>query len=83
MTIQDLPRHIHLKTTMTLHPKKQTGAHRVRPSGLHTLRGTPCGLAVQRFAQGKVTTHVVNRLAVCSPVDRINPDINYPELVES
>jgi hypothetical protein len=54
MTTQDLPRHIDLKTTMTL-----------------------------LLRSGQVTTHVVKRAAVRSPLDRINHGIKHTGLVES
>jgi len=43
MTIQNLPRHIDLKTTMTLQPQKQAGAHRIRPAGLLRDAARDCG----------------------------------------
>jgi len=53
MTIQDLPRHIDLKMTMTF-----------------------------RLRSGQVYTHVVKRVAVRSPLDRIKNGIKQTEIVE-
>jgi hypothetical protein len=62
MTIQDLPRHIELKTTMILHTQKQADTH--------TLRGTPAGLLRERrgvsISRPTATTPRVLRL--CKPL---------------
>jgi len=72
MTIQNLPRHKDLKTTMTLHLKSR----RV-PTG-YALRARCAALR-----SGQVTTHIVKRAAVRSALDRINNGIKHTKLVES
>jgi len=59
MTIQDLTRHKDLKTTMTLHPQKQTGAHRSASlrAGLHACRQAGGGTYTTGSYQSRYSTH--------------------------